>query len=257
MIVFLLIIIFIVIVTPVPKIGRFRWLTQCHAHRGLFDDENPENSFGAFNNAIQQGLAIECDVRLSWDKVVMVVHDDNLERLCGCNEYVSGLYAEQLKSKQILGSKHTFIELKTLLELVDGQVPLMIEIKPTRYIQETVDRVFESIKSYHGNVSVISFDPRIVARCKQKQNQLIAIGQIIEVHWRNKSLAWWQRLLLTINAYQRYTNADFVSINVELWPFFQWMTWIGIHVGIWPIKNPMQLKRCNANNIAVLEKEAL
>lgn len=257
MIIILIIILIILLVTPVPKIGRFRWLTQHHAHRGLFDDEVPENSMGAFSNAIAEGFAIECDVRLSKDNVVMIVHDETLERLCGRDKRVNELNAEQLKTMHILSSPYTFIELKELLALVQGQVPIMIEIKPTDRIQETVDCVFETIKSYQGNVSVISFDPRIVAKCKQKQRKYTAIGQIIELHWYNKSLVWWQRILLTINAYQRYTNADFVSVSVKMWPFYQWMTFVGVQVGVWPVKKSSHLKRCNANNIAVLEKGAL
>lgn len=256
--IFLYILILIaVLITPIPKIGRFRWLKQHHAHRGLFDDNNPENSYVAFENAIKHGLAIECDVRLSSDDVPIMIHDPTLKRLCLRDDAVNQLTYDELKKMSIAQTNQTLISLETVLNLVDGQVPIMIEIKPNDSMQKSVDRVFEVLNGYHGNVSIVSFDPRIVRMSKKKGLKHIPIGQIIEIHFKNKSLVWWQRVLLTLNAYQRFSRADFISIHIKLWPYYQWMTWIGVRVGIWPIKNQSQLKRCNDNNIVILEKEAL
>ena len=55
------------------------------AHRGLHDRANGviENSASAFEAAIAQGHAIECDIQLSNDGVPFVFHDDDGERLLG------------------------------------------------------------------------------------------------------------------------------------------------------------------------------
>ena len=46
------------------------------AHRGLHDANRPENSFAAFQAAIEKGYAIETDVRISKDHRLIIFHDD-------------------------------------------------------------------------------------------------------------------------------------------------------------------------------------
>ena len=54
------------------------------AHRGLHDDNNkiPENSISAFREAIKKGFAIEFDVHILKDDTLVVIHDDDLKRIC-------------------------------------------------------------------------------------------------------------------------------------------------------------------------------
>ncbi|MDE7454853.1 MAG: glycerophosphodiester phosphodiesterase, partial [Clostridia bacterium] len=64
----------------------YKWLTETYvAHRGLFDNNNgvPENSLPAFSKAVEQGYAIETDVQMSKDGVLVVFHDDSLKRMTG------------------------------------------------------------------------------------------------------------------------------------------------------------------------------
>ena len=52
------------------------------AHRGVFD-YYPENSYESFGYALSQGFSIETDLRLTLDGDFVIIHDDNLLRLCG------------------------------------------------------------------------------------------------------------------------------------------------------------------------------
>ena len=54
-----------------------------YAHRGLHGEGRPENSMAAFRAALENGYGIELDVQLSSDKVPMVIHDADLDRICG------------------------------------------------------------------------------------------------------------------------------------------------------------------------------
>lgn len=257
MIFLLIILVFIVVVTPRPRPNHFRWLRQTLAHRGLFDEYNPENTFGAFQLAINQGLGIECDIRLSSDNVLVMIHDHNLLRLCQSNIEVSKSTFEELKTYPIMNTSYTMLSLEEFLILVNGQVPIMIEIKPNTRHKDTINILFDQLKDYQGLVSIVSFDPRLVAECKRRKDNKYPIGQIIEQQFTNKTLPYLQRLALTINAYQRFTQADFISVSTSLWPYYQWMTWFNIMVGVWPIREFSQLKKCNRNNIAIVEKGAL
>ena len=51
------------------------------AHRGLHDQQTPENSLPAFKKAIEKGYAIEIDLQMTKDGVIVVFHDDFLDRM--------------------------------------------------------------------------------------------------------------------------------------------------------------------------------
>jgi glycerophosphoryl diester phosphodiesterase len=257
MIFLLIILVFIVLITPRPRPSHTRWLRQTLAHRGLFDEQHPENTSGAFQLALNQGLGIECDIRLTSDKVLVMMHDSNLLRLCRSNLEVSKSTFEELKSYPIMKTSYTMMSLEEFLNQVSGQVSLMIEIKPNTRHKETIDTLYDQLKDYQGLVSIVSFDPRIVRACKKRIDNKYPVGQIIEQQFTNKTLSYLQRFALTINAYQRYTKADFISVSTSLWPYYQWMTWLNVMVGVWPIREVNQLKKCNRNNIAIVEKGAL
>ena len=257
MIFLLIILVLIVLITPWPKSSKFRWLRQTLAHRGLFDEHHPENTFGAFQLAINQGLGIECDLRLTTDNILVVFHDPHLKRLCQSDLEVSKSTYEEIKTIPILNTSYTIMKLEEFLNLVSGQVPIMLEIKPNSRHDDTIDTLYNQLKDYQGLVSIVSFDPRIVKACKKRIGNQYPIGQIIEQQFTNKTIPYYQRLILTINAFQRITKADFISVSTSMWPYYQWMTWFSIMVGVWPVRTVNQLKKCNRNNIAIVEKEAL
>ncbi len=51
------------------------------AHRGMHENV-PENTMAAFWAAAQAGCAVETDIRMTADGVVVIFHDENLLRLC-------------------------------------------------------------------------------------------------------------------------------------------------------------------------------
>ena len=61
------------------------WLTNKYiAHRGLFDNKLiPENSIAAFEKAVENKFAIEMDVQMTKDGVLVVFHDDDMFRMTG------------------------------------------------------------------------------------------------------------------------------------------------------------------------------
>ena len=54
-----------------------------YAHRGLHDDEKPENSLAAYKAALDKGYGIEFDVHLLKDGSLAVMHDSDLKRTTG------------------------------------------------------------------------------------------------------------------------------------------------------------------------------
>ena len=68
------------------------WLVErCIAHRGLHNDEFPENSLGAFQNAVDNGYPVELDVHIIADGTLVVFHDNSLSRVTGKDGYIKNL----------------------------------------------------------------------------------------------------------------------------------------------------------------------
>lgn len=70
---------------------------EIFSHRGLFD-LYPENSRSAIVAAIDKGYRVETDIRFTKDKKIVLIHDDNLSRLCGMNVKVNALHSKELDS---------------------------------------------------------------------------------------------------------------------------------------------------------------
>jgi glycerophosphoryl diester phosphodiesterase len=145
-----------------------------YAHRGLHDGTVPENSLAAFRGAIGRGLGIECDVRKSSDGRAMVFHDAELERLTGRSGEMGRLSVGELTSLRLTGSDETIPTLRDLLDLVAGQVPLLIEVKIDHGRQgEALCRaVRRDLDGYAGPVGVMSFDPRVAAWFARREPDL-------------------------------------------------------------------------------------
>ena len=117
------------------------WLLTRHiAHRGLWGDGVPENSLTAYARAIEKGYAIEIDLYLSKDGVLFSIHDSKLLRLCGVDRFVFDMTAEEIKKLRISGTDEQIPTFDEVLELVDGKIPLLIEIKdqPSKLIVENI-----------------------------------------------------------------------------------------------------------------------
>lgn len=136
------------------------------AHRGLHAPGVPENSMAAFRAAIAADVGIECDLRLSRDGFAMVFHDKSLKRLCGLDVEPESLHAAQLMHFSLGDSDERIPWLGDLLELVAGQVPLLLELKNRAGavpIAHLCRATALALRNYAGPVAVMGFDPRCPA----------------------------------------------------------------------------------------------
>ncbi len=141
------------------------------AHRALHDvtDGRPENSRAAISAAIAEGYGIEIDVQLSADGAAMVFHDYGLERLTGEKGTVRLRPAGDLAQIPLLGGDEGIPDLKEVLDLVAGQVPLVIELKDQdggmgKSIGALERATAEAVQGYDGLLAVMSFNPHSVAK---------------------------------------------------------------------------------------------
>lgn len=139
---------------------------QAIAHRGLADNAGgrPENSLAAFAAAVAAGCPAELDVQLTADGELVVMHDFELSRLTGHPQRTEQLSPGVRKRLRLLDTEQTIPTLGEVLELVNGQVPLLIELKrprPTRH-DALVPAAIRALSRYHGEYALCSFDPLLV-----------------------------------------------------------------------------------------------
>ena len=138
------------------------WLTSRPiAHRGYHDLNNArwENTLSAFDAAAERNYAIECDVHLSSDGLPVVFHDAVLNRLVGREGFVYEQTVASLAQMQIGGTADHVPTLAEMLELVDGRVPVVIELKGTEGKDDgLVAAVAKTLSSYRGHAAIMSFD---------------------------------------------------------------------------------------------------
>ena len=140
------------------------------AHRAYHDvhDGRPENSRAAISAAIDEGYGIEIDLQLSSDGAAMVFHDYDLSRLTEQSGAVRQLTADALQQIPLKGGNETIPTLPEILELVEGRVPVLIEIKDQDGgmgvdVGQLERATAEALTDYAGPVAVMSFNPNAVA----------------------------------------------------------------------------------------------
>ncbi len=140
------------------------------AHRALHDvsDGRPENSRAAIRAACKAGYGIEIDVQLSADNQAMVFHDYDLSRLAVASGPVNALSSSDLRATRLRGAQEGIPTLAEILEIIRGQVPLLVEIKDQDgamgpNIGPLEESVAQLLASYTGDVAVMSFNPFAVA----------------------------------------------------------------------------------------------
>ncbi len=190
------------------------WLcNQYIAHRGFHDEQYPENSLGAYERAIQNGYAIELDVRLISDGTVIVLHDDSLNRVCGKDKYASQLRKEDLPSCKLFGTEYTIPTFEEVLKFVDGRTPLLIEIKQLEKIGELEKKVYELLKNYTGKYAIQSFNPFTLQWFKNHAPEIWR-GQL-SCFFKGEKMSIVKKGLLKRLSLNKIGNPDFISYHAE------------------------------------------
>ncbi len=139
-------------------------------HRGE-PVRHPENTLPAFEAAIAAGAdAVELDIRLSADGVLVVSHDPDLQRTAGTRANVCDLTVEQLRRLNV-GPPGAVVRIPTLrevLELLGSRVRLDVEIKnipgqpdfdtPREAVAEELVKLIDQLDGAAYGVMVTSFN---------------------------------------------------------------------------------------------------
>jgi glycerophosphoryl diester phosphodiesterase len=195
----------------------FPWITQYDvAHRGLFRPGTPaeENTAVAVAAAVKAGYAVEIDVRMTADDIIIVFHDDTLDRMTDGEGSIGRFGYERLKQYTVGASGKPIPPLTDILDAIDSERPLYVEIKSDMMvdIQKLCAGVRRSFEGYPGPVAIMSFDPRIVQWFRNYMPDY-ARGLIIG---REFLLGLRKRLALSL--WVQKAQPDFLACDINLLP---------------------------------------
>lgn len=189
-----------------------------YAHRGLHDLEHgvPENSLEAFRLAIEHGYGAELDVHLLADGGLGVMHDSNLHRTTGCDGKMEDLTTAQLEDYHLQGTEQTIPTLQQVLETVDGETPLIIELKTAENADKLCETVCKLLDTYHGVFCLESFDPRCTIWLRKNRPDLIR-GQLAEnaLHDKESKIPWLLRFAMTYELSNFLGRPDFIAYDFK------------------------------------------
>lgn len=190
-----------------------------YAHRGLYtkDQSVPENSLQAFSLAAAAGYGIELDVQLSKDGQVVVFHDDDLKRICHVDSPVCEKTLEELRSLSLADSAETIPLFTEVLSLLNGRVPLIIELKSGKRNRELCEKTLKILRRYNGPYCIESFDPSIVLWFRFHARDVIRgqLSMLAEHYMLPRGL----RILLSLCFFNFLTMPHFIAYSLEKIPF--------------------------------------
>ena len=183
-----------------------------YAHRGLHGGKIPENSLLAFKNAVDKGFGIELDVQLSKDGVVMVFHDYSLLRMTGCDKKLSELDYSELSKLSLSGTDEKIPTLNEVFSLVDGSVPLLVELKGEDLNDAVCGKTAELLKDYKGHYCIESFNPFLLRKMR-RYLPCAFYGQLYTNVCRDKNKISILNILLSLMAFNFLAKPNFIAYN--------------------------------------------
>jgi len=222
------------------------WLTkQPIAHRGLHDTKLPENSIGAFRAAAENGYAIELDVHLSSDGQLVVLHDDTAKRMTSSDLKITESASPKLTNLRLNGTQYHIPLLHEVLDVVDGRVPLLIEVKTGSRADVIGPIIQRALEGYQGEYAIQSFDPRIVGWFGKHEPHTLR-GQLAYSFNNHPTLPAIQKFLLRNMLLNIRTRPDFIAYEIGSLPCVPVAFWRSVYklpLLAWTIQTEADLQR--------------
>lgn len=188
------------------------------AHRGLHDEAIDENSLFAYSAAIKNKLNIEIDLHLISSGELLVVHDFNIKRVTGADKEVKDLTLADLDKYLLLKKQAKMPLFEEVLNLVDGKVGLLVELKVKgKFDEKLVDKTLEVLENYKykDSVALQSFNPYCVKYLKKVQN-IYPVGQLTtqEQPEQTKFVSFMFKHLFIL----KISKPDFLAADIRYMP---------------------------------------
>lgn len=216
--------IFLFLIAPGKKREEMeKFKSKKYAHRGLHDATRAENSLSAFRAAVDAAYGIELDVRLSKDGVLVVFHDDTLDRVTGEVGRVDSRTVAELGKINLSGTADTIPTFEEVLKVVNGRVPLLVELKEDAGKYGVTEKTLEMLKEYKGEYIIESFNPLALGRVKKLAPNVmrgfLSQNFLSQKKYRSATYFLLQNLLLNVVCrpdFIAYKHSDYKNASLRL-----------------------------------------
>ena len=197
-----------------------------YAHRGLHNENIPENSMISFIKAKNKKIPIELDIRLLKDNKIVVFHDTNLKRMTSINKKIEECTYNEIKELKLLNTNYKIPLLNEVLKNINDEINILIEIKTKN--KKIIKPLLKILKNY-TNFKIQSFNKTILKELKKyykvgllsykinnKFDFLVMPYYLInDLNFNKikKPLYIWDLKKEDIKKYQKYTNIFIVDYN--------------------------------------------
>lgn len=194
------------------------------AHKGVHNSKIPENTIPAFVKSVDKNYVIELDIHILKDNAIVIYHDYNLLKLCGVNKVIETLNYAQL-SKIKISKKYTIPTLKQVIHIINGKVPLLIEVKDLNNNSKFEEELVKILDEYSGEFAIQSTNPFVIDWFYKNRKSYV-VGLIVYNE-------------LNFNLVKKYTKrVDFISVYKKQLPFKINLLTLG-----WTIRNNKEYEK--------------
>lgn len=187
-------------------------LSTDYARGGLSSEGMASNSLRSFALAVREGYGIEFELSMSADGVLVAFREDGFLR-GRIKRKVSKMSLAELKGIRLSKDGDTVATLKEVLDLVDGGVPLLINVGTGKERLILCEKMAAMLDNYTGAYCVESEDPRVLRwfrdhRPRYARGQIVGTGNQVK-----KELGALRAFFVSTMLSNVFTRPDFISIN--------------------------------------------
>ena len=223
-----------------PRAVREMFFGRYYADKGVLSADDKPNTLQSFQNCIDKGIAIKTDVHLAADRKLVVCADNNLSKNYGVDKNTWEASLEELTALGIP-------TLEELLDLVEGKVPVILELKPGSQNDILCRFTADAFKEYdHGNISIASFHRGLLAWFKTIEKTIFR-GIISAPAKSFKALSPVDKFLVGNLANNSVCRPHYVLYREGSESIFVRFAYsLGIVKGVWDVKSKENAKNLEA-----------
>lgn len=175
------------------------------AHRGIHNKYIKENSLLSIEKAIKNKVAIEIDITLTKDNQIVLCHDSYIKHKS------KKIYIKNITYKRLKEIDKSVVTLKKVLQVVNGIVPLLVELKPYTKGHILEKECVKLLDYYEGYFAIQSFDPMCIYWFKRNRKDYIR-GQLLTNRYNYNFIT---NIIYEHMIFNVFTKPDFISYNIK------------------------------------------
>lgn len=140
---------------------------------GLTSTTEPENTVGAYENAIKIKAPIMLCVQSLDDENLICFSYKNIAKLTNGTGYVQTLALSEIKKLKIKNTIYAILTLLEALNYINGQVPVLINVFNDGSVGKMESNLYKLLKDYKGEYAITSTNPYVLEWFKNNANDVL------------------------------------------------------------------------------------